>query len=439
MTVVTLRIHRRIILASLLFAAVPSVLPGQVLASQRPAAPRIPAISGTVVDAFTGKPVGGVDVVLRASLGGDGGGPLRYENNTTSADGRFRFPASPEPRAAGPLSKISELSLSVNRVFVSVAQMRAMNPRETSRTSDGPSDVTWLAQHGTIADFSFANNPSAEIQFGRLDNRFYFPVSVQFLRDCAHEWAATCISVSPNGSVRIPLIPVLNDPARCDQIADSETRERCRQLYTYRAAFIRRETIAQVREDKKLCESVDHGRVSQQCLTQLHNDVRLRASPRGSLRPPPGLDSPENVLILTPVTGLVAGTPSLDYADLFEETAIYAVRYASATERFGGDPISAVVDIFSEKPTSKDLAARMAQHGGFPPGFEKGETIDGSPVTTLERGTASIVAWTSTRRIVKLEFERSGGIPRLDHAITAAAAGWTELIRAYLRKYPSSN
>jgi hypothetical protein len=197
-----------------------------------------------------------------------------------------------------------------------------------------------------------------------------------------------------------------------------------------------------VREDKRLCESVDQGSASKQCLEHLHNNVRLRAPPQGSLPPSPGMDSLENVLILTPVARFVAGSPSLGYADLFEETAIYAARYSPATEKFGVDPISVVVDVFSTDPTSKDLRARMADNGGFPPGSEKSETVDGNQVTTLVRGkafgNASVVAWISGRRIVKLEFQRFGGIPRLDRAIAAAETGWPELIRAYLRKYPSN-
>jgi hypothetical protein len=162
-------------MAILLFVAISIETRAQSRSSPNTPAPKIPATSGIVVDALTDRPVGGIDVVLRASLAEDE--PLRYQNSTTSADGRFRFPARPEPRAAGFLSGIKEISLSVNRVFVSVAQMRALNPLESRRTSDGPSDVTWLAQHGTLGDYNHTNNPNSEFQPGRLDNRSYFPVS----------------------------------------------------------------------------------------------------------------------------------------------------------------------------------------------------------------------------------------------------------------------
>jgi hypothetical protein len=251
------------------------------LSAQGTIVPTIPAISGTVVDALTGKPVAGVDVILRASLGvaslGDGGPePLRYENSTTSPEGRFYFPPKSEPKAAGPLSSISELSLSVNRVFVPVAEMQALFPTE-GRRSDGNSDVTWLAQHATIPEYVLSNSRT-NVDLGRLSKASYFPASIQLLRDC-FEWAATCVSVSPVARVRVNLIPVFDDPAQCRNIRDPEDQERCRQLNTYRAAFLRMDTPAQLQEDKRLCESVDGGRISRQCLEQLSMQPRRSRAP----------------------------------------------------------------------------------------------------------------------------------------------------------------
>jgi hypothetical protein len=255
-------------MAILLFVAISIETRAQSRSSPNTPAPKIPATSGIVVDALTDRPVGGIDVVLRASLAQDE--PLRYENSTTSADGRFRFPARPEPRAAGFLSGIKEISLSVNRVFVSVAQMRALNPLESRRTSD----VTWLAQHGTLGDYNHTNNPNSEFQPGRLDNRSYFPVSVQFLRDCNYEWSATCLSLSPNASLRISLIPVLNDLADCGRIADPENQRRCRELNTYRAAFLpghdrtgarRQEAVRECRSGQRF--QAMSGTLAQQCPT----------------------------------------------------------------------------------------------------------------------------------------------------------------------------
>jgi hypothetical protein len=408
--------------ATLLFVVLSADLTGQSVASGGTAGPKTPPISGIVVDAFTGKPIASVDVVLRASVGGASRG-ADSEKSVTSPNGRFEFPARLESQAAGFFAGITELSLSVNRVLVSAVQMQA------------PSDVTLLAQHGTIFD---VNSPMNLQSLGRLSNRSYFPVSVQFLRDCNVEWAATCISASPAARVRIPLIPVLNDPAGCDRLRDPQNRERCRQLNTYRAAFLHLETIAQVRQDKKLCEGVDQGSVSQRCLEHLHRDVQLRAPPQGSVTPPADIDPTSKVLILTPVAGLVAGSRSLGYADLFEETATYGARYSSATERWGVDPILATVDVLGTEPTRKDIISRLASDGGFLPGTEKEENVDGNRVTTLERGTVSSVAWISGRRVVGLQFNRYGGFPQQDRAVAAAAQGWPELIRAYLRKYPSS-
>lgn len=437
------RSHGGILLATLFLATMPTALLGQNGSRRSARAPRIPAISGVVVDALTGQPIGGVDVVLRASLGvasiGDGGEePLRYESNTTSANGGFRFPGRREPRAAGLFSSISEISLSVNRVFVSVAQMRSLSPTERGRTSDGLSDVTWLAQHGTLGDANFTNNPGSEFPFGRLDNRSYFPVSVQFLRDCNYEWAATCLSLSPTANVRIPLIPVLNDPADCAKITDPESQQRCRQLNTYRAAFLHRETIAQVREGKRLCESVDEGRASRQCLEHLHNDVRLRRTPQRNLMPLPGMESIENALIPGPIGGLVAASPGVSSLDLFEGTVTYGTRYRSSATPSGLVPILALVNVFNTDASSKDIADWIAVNGSYRGGTERNEILDGNQIRDIERSTSSIVIWNSGRRIIILEFERPSVPPQFAREVDAVAAGWPDLIRAYLRKYPSS-
>jgi hypothetical protein len=86
---------------------------------------RIPAISGQVVDAITGKPVANVDVTLRAtaltaSLFDGGRSSLRYENDRTSADGRFSFRSSLETKLMQPLTSMEGYWLTVNKTFWSI-------------------------------------------------------------------------------------------------------------------------------------------------------------------------------------------------------------------------------------------------------------------------------------------------------------------------------
>jgi hypothetical protein len=398
---------------------------------------KIPAISGVVVDAITGKPVAGVDVILHASLTG-GDGTLHNANSTTSASGGFEFPPASAPGTLDVLSAISELSISVNHAFVSPNQIRTLYPGQRMNT-DGGSDVSLLIQIKVAHDDDHSlPKPASQRFLERFSNRSYFPMSVQFLSDCHAVWNATCVSLSPYESLRLLLIPMLDNPAQCKGVRDAETREKCRQLNTYRAAFLHRDTIAEVRQDKRLCEEVDHGRISADCLERLHIAAGRRATPQASLALPPKMESIEKALILKPVVGLAPASPRVVSFDPFEEETIYMATYGLQQDRFGSNLFSVIVDSASTTRSSKDLAART---GGVPPGSQKLEVIDGNRVTTVEHDAKSLVAWNSGMRVVTLEFNHYTvpGATRLNRAVDAASASWPALIRAYLKKYPSSS
>jgi hypothetical protein len=146
------------------------------------------------------------------------------------------------------------------------------------------------------------------------------------------------------------------------------------------------------------------------------------------------MPSLENAMILTPTAGLSPSSPSLGSADLFEQTALYSVRYGSAAVRFGLDPILVTIDILGREPTDKDF---MARTGTLDPASAKDDVIDGNNVKTVKRGTISTVTWASGQSIISMAFEQRGGLPQAERSVQAAAAGWQDLIRAYLRKYPS--
>src|SRR6202040_847275 len=67
----------------------------------------------------------------------------------------------------------------------------------------------------------------------------------------------------------IPMIPVLDEVKECNRIGDESLREKCRQLNTYRAAFVNVDSYEEVKKDKELCNAVDHAGVSKTCLWQL--------------------------------------------------------------------------------------------------------------------------------------------------------------------------
>ena len=59
---------------------------------------------------------------------------------------------------------------------------------------------------------------------------------------------------------------VLDDAQRCRSIVDPSLRERCRQLNTYRAAFLHVDTFDDAQRGRRLCGEVDAGWLSETCL-----------------------------------------------------------------------------------------------------------------------------------------------------------------------------
>lgn len=397
------RIPRNALLAITLAALIPTALPGQSAISGSDVGPRVPAITGTVIDALTGKPLSGVNVILRgdllvASFGDGGREPLRHETSTTSAGGRFGFPAKVESKAAGPLASISGLSLSVE-----------------GRASDGAGDPM----------------RSPKVIVGTAEKKSYFPILVELIGDCENPGqVAACISLSPMGDVRVPLFPVVDDPAQCKQIANAEWSEKCRQLNTYRAAFVHLETIEQIRNDKKLCRSVDQGIASKQCLGELRREVRDRATAREGVIPQPGTLPPGEVLI-TSITGLVAGPVSVSRFDPFEEMTNYSISYKLEVAP-ADNPVTVTVAVGAREATSDDVASQLDSRQPIPVFFERSGVFEGHHVMVIDVGTVSMVAWSSGNRIVCVDF--NGLMPA-----ALPLASRRELIRRYMQKYPSSN
>src|SRR5215471_1269501 len=132
-----------------LFVMLPALLVGQTKPAGGPLGARIPAISGQVVDALTGKPVANVDVTLRAVAGtvslGDGSGEsaLRYENFRTLAEGRFNFRTSLEAKLTEPFTSMKGYWLSVNRTFLSIESLKAATPYQEVTIDSTTDDLSW--------------------------------------------------------------------------------------------------------------------------------------------------------------------------------------------------------------------------------------------------------------------------------------------------------
>jgi hypothetical protein len=376
----TLRILRQIVLAAL-----PAAMWGQTGGSGT----TIPTISGVVFDAASGKPVSGIDVdlegdLLRGGFGDNGNEPFREEHSTTLADGSFSFPAKVEAMAALPLVSVTGLSLAVNASPGSVR-----NPT------------------GSILNFPQKSS--------------YFSMSVQLISDCVGLWNAACISLPPMGEHRIPLIPVVDDPAQCKNIGNAQWREMCRQLNTYRAAFLHLGTLNEIQNDKKICRSVDQGPGSVDCLNRLRGRARTGSVPQRAHEPA------ENVLIRS-VPGLVAHSPMIRF-DPFDDAFNYQIAYAA-----GGVPsdqlASVTVSMKAWQPTDEDVATWVELHQPLPVASSKTGFFEGHRVSFAEG--ASALTWSSGNNIVTVDFGVLTMIP-LPLEIRRA------LIRVYMQKFPVSN
>jgi hypothetical protein len=403
--------------------------------------PVIPAISGTVVDAITGRPVAGVDVTLRVQP--SRGESLRYENVRTSPLGRFSFPSSVGPDAELFSSGVGEIAITVNIPFVSLDRLRALSG-DKEIDSDRDSDASGFLSWDPLFTAKSTRVQNAELKGPRVGNKAYFPMAVQFLKACEQFWGANCIGMETTRKVRVPLIPVLDNAAGCKKIADPDVREGCRQLQIYRAAFRHLETMAQLRAAKEICSSIDHGPISQLCLVRLHTYI-VRPTDYED-RPPlrMEIDSPEDALIVTPIAGMPVVSPSLAGSDPFTGYAMYVASYRRDTRAIFGDAVRVQIELPGNVDEIRTRFARLltAVHGRF-------EMFDGSPLIALGDDRSSSVAWVSGDKIVTVSpghltaAEFRNFVDTLGENAARATeltpAMQREVIRSYLRKYPPSN
>jgi hypothetical protein len=428
-----------------------------VLAGQEaPAAgQRIPAISGVVVDAVTGKPLAGVDVILRAQKDSPHK-QLRYETYSSTADGRFHFPESVDSDAVGLFSPMFEISLSINKVFVSVDRLRAATHEEWQE-SDGLSDVSWFAMSATLPE----DEPTPRRNVGRpassLNNQAYFPMSAQFLKDCDTHWNVTCVVPDSFTDVRISLIPVLSDPSECKKIADADFSDRCRQLNAYHAAFVHLDSFAQVRAAKESCRSVDHGHMSEECLTNLRAYLWRNEGKRLSPSLLREYEPKEKILILEPVAGFLPQDPGFRASDPFNEEGSYYVQYRPDR---GTVPLSSeahvLVFVGGTAESRKQALGRELSVGKEDSDVVRQERVFlGNAIATLEfaRSVSTkevsrqyVTAWTSGAKVIAISLTYpsardvavAGGEENARNG-TITPEMRRELIRAYLQKYPSSD
>jgi hypothetical protein len=360
----------------------------------------IPPIVGQATDAVTGEAVPGVTVALQIEDFTAGFSvPVQvYRVSTTNRSGWFWLAGLLRWRGF-PIPNFGDSWLTVNQV-----------PGETGgRAASAETQVQY--------------NPLSNRTGAAVDNPRYFPVVMTFDRDgCDRVWPATCLYRGLWWGISVPLIPVLDDVQRCTTIRDQSLRERCRQLNTYRAAFLRVDTFADAQRGRRLCAQVDGRQVSATCRRQLE---LYTAMPDAYGRPAPEPDAePRLEGLFIPAIGRIvrarqACDPNANAAGHLHCRAVYEDdqmdRLVTVTFEEWADRSAPPDDALQTSPTYLDYSRATIVREAHANGLIR-----------MYRGPQNIAAdWVSGNRYLHLYFQR-------------AIAAETAFIDRYLAKFPST-
>lgn len=395
-----------------------------------PLGARIPEISGQVVDAVSGKPVPGVDVVLRAtarvgSFGGGGSEALRHENSRTTSQGRFGFRSTLEARLENPLKEMESYWLSVNLAFLTPAQ-------ERQREQSGEGGMLLL---GEDLSYEVSNAPMHQAAYSSRiplaealpwNNRAYFPLSVQFVHPCRQAWNANCIQFGGTRALRIPLIPVLEDPRGCESIGDTAIRRQCRELNLYWAAFRRTGTVEEVQAGKEVCGQVDNGAATETCLKNLRMLDPELFQGQWTAR-----HQRAAALVLAPGSGLTpVGEGTITEKGM---PAMYVVRYLGRNGQRETELAQARVWVGVSERQRAMLASEV--RSWEPQGVGRKGVVAGQAIGVIDSAGSYVTYWPSGSTFVALEFVKAARV-RGGGVAEAVPAMRLELIRRYLAKHP---
>jgi len=220
--------------------------PLSLLSSPLAAAQVIPPVTGRVVDAVSGKPIGGIALALQISTYEGFSIHTEVKSTAMSSESQSFSLAGWNHPAASPLDEIRSYWLTVNEGF------------ETTGIEESSAETQVLY------------NPMSNQSGWAANDKRYFPLVITFRGDgCQRRWAATCMYLESSSNITIPLIPTLDDPSNCNKIAEAPLRENCRQLNTFHVAFLHVGSYEEVKKGKELCGQVDGSFISKTCLDQL--------------------------------------------------------------------------------------------------------------------------------------------------------------------------
>ncbi len=347
---------------------------------------------GRVVDAVSGEPVSNIRLTLEMS---------RYEGESTRAElhdsdisgmsGWFFLDGSVRGRGI-PFPTLRSYWLTVNEGD------RASGQDEESAESQ----VLYNPMSNQIYSATSGWMP-LPVGDGR-----YFPLTITSQRGgCDRIWRATCAYKPFWAGISVQLIPVLKNIDDCQKIGSPSVRENCRQLNTYRAAFVHVDTYDEVQRGKALCAEVDHASISSTCLEQLGVYV---ANPGGFARgftPPANEPIPDGMF-----PDSIAGFPVMNNRHCGPRNLFYGLLDCSAG--YGSFSKQAVVVYIRQWPEGSKKPAVFShignpsrttelRSGGSVLRYSSVQTRFGKPGMESTRNYVSYV-WYSGNSLVEVLF-----------------------------------
>ena len=366
------------------------------------AAQVIPAGTGRVVDAITGKQIGGIALTLQVSTYEGFAVHTEVRASATSSESQSFTVAGWNHAAADRLDAFRSYWLTVNEGF----------------------EATGIEENS--AESQVLYNPTSNRDGEAVADNRYFPLVITFRAGgCRRSWAATCMYLANSSNVTIPLIPKLDDPNDCRKIGDASTRENCVQLNTYRAALLHVGSYEEINKAKEMCGQVDSGVISKICLDQL----RLHSGMKGVDEPIPTVMFPNALAGMPVMANRHCGPPlgwdgSVECAAGYGSTAkqLVEVYIEQRPEGWNGQHESSHVD----KPVSVTEVTRVGgkvfrYEGRWYSGVQN---ADGSNSRYEHQSTSYV--WFSGSSLVEVYFYDP--IPQQEQFLTY-----------YLEKFPSSS
>jgi len=239
---------------------------------------------------------------------------------------------------------------------------------------------------------------------------------------CEQTWNATCTSVSPKALISISLIPVLDKVDDCKLIHDSLLQEHCRQLNTYRSAFLHLDTPQDLEKGQQLCAEVDHSSVSKTCAAE------LEVFSRKVQRRPTVLEMPAARLEDTFLDSV--GAISRINATIWDNNvATNHVGYAANYGSNGRWPVltAVVVEDFFDPDRPKTWLSELPEreYEDYHQATIVDETRLGQKIRMYHGPRYTAALWTSGNKVVHISFY-------------AAISEQDQFINKYLEKFPST-